>query len=44
MPEFGSDFTDQQMAEIVRYIRTNFGNSFADPVAPADVGEFRTAP
>jgi mono/diheme cytochrome c family protein len=37
MPAFGPNFTDQQVADIVNYIRIHFGNHYADPVTPADV-------
>jgi mono/diheme cytochrome c family protein len=37
MPEFGTSMSDQQIANVVNYIRTNFGNSYTDAVAPADV-------
>ena len=37
MPAFGSAFTDQQVADVVNYVRTHFGNSYADLVTPGDV-------
>lgn len=29
--------TDQQVAEMVNYVRTNFGNSYQDAVTPESV-------
>lgn len=37
MPALGSMMTDQQIADVVNYIRGNFNNSYRDKVAPADV-------
>jgi mono/diheme cytochrome c family protein len=36
MPPFGSLLTDQQVAAVVNYIRTQFGNDFPDAVSAAD--------
>lgn len=41
MPAFGSMFSDQQIADVVNYIRTHFGNSYKDKVTPADVKSAR---
>jgi mono/diheme cytochrome c family protein len=41
MPEFGSTLNDAQIADVVGYIRTNFGNRYRDKVAPADVAGMR---
>lgn len=41
MPEFGSMLDDEQVASIVTYIRTHFGNQYTDPVTPADVKVLR---
>ena len=43
MPSFGSSFSDQQIANVVNYIRTNFGNSFPGPITAADVKKQRPA-
>jgi mono/diheme cytochrome c family protein len=43
MPEFGSAFTDAQVAEVVNYIRGNLGNTFKDKVGPEMVGPLRPA-
>jgi len=37
MPALGSMMTDQQIADVINYIRSNFNNSYKDKVAPADV-------
>ncbi len=41
MPEFGTSLTDAQVAEVVGYVRTHFGNKFADKVGPEAVGLMR---
>ncbi len=35
MPSFGPYFTDEQIANVVTYIRTNFGNRYRGKVTPA---------
>jgi mono/diheme cytochrome c family protein len=37
MPAFGSLLDDTQVAEVVAYVRTHFGNAYAGPVTPAAV-------
>jgi mono/diheme cytochrome c family protein len=37
MPSFGKSFDDQQVADIVNYIRTHFGNHYTDKVTPEQV-------
>jgi|ERR1019366_8611065 mono/diheme cytochrome c family protein len=37
MPAFGDAFSDQQIADVVNYVRTHFGNAYRDEVTPADV-------
>ena len=44
MPEFGSSFSDEQVANVVNYIRSHFGNSFADTVTPDEVKAVRPPP
>jgi mono/diheme cytochrome c family protein len=36
MPPFGDLMTDSQVAAVVNYVRTHFGNHFADDVTAAD--------
>jgi mono/diheme cytochrome c family protein len=37
MPPFGGSLNDQQIADVVNYVRGHFGNSYKDKVTPADV-------
>ncbi len=37
MPALGGMFSDQQVADVVNYIRTHFGNNYKDKVTAADV-------
>jgi mono/diheme cytochrome c family protein len=37
MPPFGPLLNDQQIADVVNYVRTHFGNNYKDKVTPADV-------
>jgi mono/diheme cytochrome c family protein len=37
MPAFGGALNDQQVADVVNYIRTHFGNNYKNPVKPEDV-------
>jgi mono/diheme cytochrome c family protein len=37
MPPFGKTMTDDQIAAVVNYVRTNFGNKYEDKVAASDV-------
>lgn len=41
MPGFGGALNDDQVAEVVRHVRTQFGNSFTEPVSAADVKALR---
>ena len=41
MPEFGSVFSDDQVAGVVGYVRTHFGNNFSDALAPGEVKALR---
>jgi mono/diheme cytochrome c family protein len=36
MPAFGELLTDQQVAAVVNYVRTHFGNQFTDEATAAD--------
>jgi len=36
MPPFGKLLTDQQIAAVVNYVRTHFGNDFPDEATAAD--------
>jgi mono/diheme cytochrome c family protein len=41
MPPFGSQLTDQQVAAVVNYVRSHFGNAYRDEVTPADAAAAR---
>jgi mono/diheme cytochrome c family protein len=43
MPSFKHAMTDAQIAAVVTYVRTHFGNSYTDPVTPDEVKEVREA-
>jgi mono/diheme cytochrome c family protein len=42
MPPFGAQFTDQQIADVVNYVRTHFGNHYKGDMTAADVQSSRT--
>jgi mono/diheme cytochrome c family protein len=41
MPPLGDMMTDEQVADVVNYVRTHFGNDYQDAVLPADVRALR---
>ena len=41
MPWFNGQLSDAQVADIVNYVRTHFGNAYTDTVTPADVAAAR---
>ncbi|WP_342629209.1 cytochrome c [Nguyenibacter vanlangensis] len=41
MPWFSGLLNDRQVADVVNYVRTNFGNHYTDMVKPADVASQR---
>jgi mono/diheme cytochrome c family protein len=41
MPAFGDMMTDGQIAAVVNYLRTHFGNSYKDAVTTAEVKQAR---
>ena len=41
MPAFGRSMSDHQVADVVNYVRTHFGNAEAEPVVDADVAAAR---
>lgn len=43
MPGFGGVLDDAQVAAVVNYVRTHFGNRYEDPVQPAEVHDARPA-
>jgi mono/diheme cytochrome c family protein len=41
MPPVGSMMSDEQLADVVNYVRTHFGNSYAGAITAADVSAAR---
>ena len=37
MPPFGESLSDEQVANVINYVRTHFGNHYKDQVTPAAV-------
>ena len=37
MPTFGESLNDEQVAIVINYVRTHFGNHYKDQVTPAAV-------
>jgi mono/diheme cytochrome c family protein len=43
MPPFGESLSDEQIAAVLNYVRTHFGNRYRDAITPATVGARRAA-
>ena len=43
MPGFGNTLSDQQVANVVNYIRTEFGNKYTNAITPEQVKALRPA-
>jgi mono/diheme cytochrome c family protein len=41
MPAVGKMMSDAQVAQVVNYVRTHFGNHYSDAVKPEDVKALR---
>lgn len=41
MPAFAIYLTDTQVAEVVNYVRSHFGNHYRDPIKPEDIRPLR---
>jgi mono/diheme cytochrome c family protein len=41
MPPVGDIMSDAQVADVVNYVRTHFGNSYSEAVSPTDVSAAR---
>jgi mono/diheme cytochrome c family protein len=41
MPDFGDALTDVQIANVLNYVRTHFGNHFKDTVTPQSIAAAR---
>ena len=37
MPPVGQMMSDQQIADVINYVRTHFGSAYGDGVSPEDV-------
>ena len=37
MPGFGAELSDGQIANVINYVRTHFGNRYKDVVSPAAI-------
>jgi mono/diheme cytochrome c family protein len=37
MPGFADNLSDQQITDVVNYVRTHFGNHFGGTITPAEV-------
>ena len=44
MPPLGDYLSDAQVAAVITYVRTHFGNSYSDPISPEMVKNFRKTP
>ena len=43
MPRFADMLSDAQIAEVVNYVRTNFGNHYVDRLTANDIERMRVA-
>ncbi len=43
MPSFGDGFTDAQIANVINYVRSSFGNHFPGSITPDEVKALRPA-
>ncbi|MET0936663.1 MAG: cytochrome c [Luteibacter sp.] len=43
MPAFGEQLSDAQVADVVNYVRSHFGNRYTDTLKPDDIKPFRPA-
>jgi mono/diheme cytochrome c family protein len=43
MPAFADNLSDEQVAEVVNYVRSHFDNHFADSVTPGDIARLRAS-
>lgn len=44
MPSFASKLSDEQIADVVNYVRSSFGNQYQDKLTAADVKPLRVTP
>lgn len=43
MPSFGLSLNDRQIADVVNYVRSHFGNRYTDTVTPGEVKALRSS-
>ena len=43
MPAFGDSLSDEQVAEVVNYVRSHFDNRHTDTISPKDVARLRAS-
>lgn len=43
MPALANSLTDEQVADVVNFVRSHFGNRYDDALAPADVAKLRAS-
>jgi mono/diheme cytochrome c family protein len=41
MPSMADMLDDQQIADVVNYVRTNFGNDYPGPISPTEIAALR---
>ena len=41
MPRFGPMMSDEQVAAVTNYVRSNFGNNYSDPITTGEVAALR---
>jgi mono/diheme cytochrome c family protein len=42
MPPLGQMMSDEQVADVINYVRTHFGNSYGDAVSPVEIAAARS--
>jgi mono/diheme cytochrome c family protein len=43
MPPLGGSLSDEQIAEVVNYVRSHFDNRYADTITPDEVERLRAS-
>ena len=41
MPPFADRLSDQQVADVINYVRSHFGNTYTDKLSPEDIKKAR---
>lgn len=41
MPRFGNQMSDEQVAAVTNYVRSNFGHDYPDQISPEEVADLR---